>query len=298
MKEVHDPAAYVCDHCRRRLAKRILAVARIWPALLAACGRMNRRTIAGSIRKPPTPEGPTCERCTHATCGTLLIGQVMAEYRAARIANDQALQLPHEEPLLVDLDAIESKDVAWSTFTTWARHIAECRSLDLTADTQVLTFLARQSDWLMHRREAEEAYDELIAACRAAETAVDNLGVEMSFCGPCDVCGRDLFAPAGADDAYCRPCDLTYPLGPRRDLLMERTDSQIMTAVELSRALTTTGQVVTPAVIANWADRGRLLPRGRNARGNRLYAVRDVRDLVRERDSKANGRRTRARKVR
>ncbi len=288
LEDAHDPTAYVCDQCRRRLAKRILRTATIWPALIAACGKLDRRTVAGHGAPKPlgTLAGPTCRDCRHPSCHATMLSQALAEIRANRIAREEPA-IAHEEGILVSLAAIEAHDVAWNTLQVWARHVAEMRSLDL-ADREVFTFLARQSDWLMHRREAATAYDEIIAACQKAEGAVDNIGVDMAFCGPCDVCGRDMFAPAGAEEAHCAPCDVTYQIGPRRDQLIEHLDSQIMTAVELARALTTTGgRGVTPAIIANWSNRGRLLPRGLNTRGHRLYAVKDVRELIRARDERS-----------
>lgn len=280
--------AYVCHACARHLAKRLLRVARIWPAIEDACGRLSRRTVAGAQRKPLPPiAGPSCQECGHTSCHQASLTQDLAELRAHRDATAEH-RLAHEDPGPIDPAAIEAKDVAESTIATWARHVCETRNITPPAGIRAaLVFLARQADWLMHRREAEEALDEITAACQKAESVVDNIGVDLAFCGPCDVCGRDLFASAGASEAYCRPCDLLYPLDARRALLVEQVDSQLMPAAEMAAALTSTGSPVSRALIQNWADRGRLIPRGHDVLGHRLYAVRDVRDLVESRDFRA-----------
>lgn len=297
----HDIAdtAYVCHPCARRMAKRLLRVARIWPAVEAACGRLGRRTVAGAGRDVASVlAGPSCEDCGHESCQDARLSQDLAELRAHRDALAEH-PLAHEDGGPVDPAAIEAKDVAANTVGTWARHVCETRTIETPASIRAaLVFLAKQADWLAHRREAEEAFDELTAACQKAEGAVDNLGVDLAFSGPCDVCGRDLYAPAGAEDAYCRPCDLMYPLDARRAHLAEQVDSQLMPAGELAAALNTTGSRVTRELIRNWATRGRLQPRGHDARGHRLYAVRDVRELVASRDFRlARATRRRVRKL-
>lgn len=76
---------------------------------------------------------------------------------------------------------------------------------------EALTYLARHTNWLMHRQEAEQAYDELIHACVTIRNAVD-AGAEQRYAGPCDVCGRDMYAAPAAAFALCAPCNLEYPM--------------------------------------------------------------------------------------
>lgn len=275
-KPIHD-TAYVCHACARGLAKRLLRLARIWPAVEAACGRLGKATRLSTGGHKLTPEGPTCEDCAHDECERIGMEQHLAAMRAERLAAEEP-PIPHEEPLIIDPAAIDTKDAVWSTLTTWARHVAETRSVEVAGTP--MAFLARQADWLMHRREAEEALDELASACHLAEALVDNHGTGLAFCGTCDVCGRDMLAPAGSSQAYCRPCRLVYSMDGRRAWLLDQLDSQLAGAADLARALSTAGVEVKAATIRKWAERGRLVSRGSDTGGQALYAVRDVRDLV------------------
>jgi hypothetical protein len=56
-------------------------------------------------------------------------------------------------------------------------------------------------------------------------------------------------------------------------------EDEVLTAVELSRALTAyVGMAVTPATIRGYAHRGRLLPRGEHSKPR--YRVGDLLDIL------------------
>lgn len=143
-----------------------------------------------------------------------------------------------------------------------------------------LTYLARHADWLMHRAEAEQAYDELIHACLTVRNAVDS-GAEQRYAGPCDVCGRDLYAAPGATVAKCTPCELEYPMEARREWLLKASEDRLVPASELARAVTGLGTPVTGELVRKWASRRRLLAHG-HAGTRPLYRIGDVLDLLGE----------------
>ena len=100
-------------------------------------------------------------------------------------------------------------------------------------------------------KKAEEALDELASACHLAEALVDNHGTGLAFCGTCDVCGRDMLAPPGSSQAYCRPCGLVYPMDGRRAWLLDQLDSQLAGAADLARAITFVAETPRGGFIAN-----------------------------------------------
>lgn len=143
-----------------------------------------------------------------------------------------------------------------------------------------LQFVARHADWLMHRPEAETAYDELTAAMQGALRAIDTT-VGRRYVGPCSVCSRDLYAEAGAVTVECRPCRMTYDMAERRELLLTAAEDRIATAAEISRAVTNLWEPVTSDRIRQWAARGRLVAHAQ-IDGRPGYRVGDVLDLLRD----------------
>lgn len=146
-----------------------------------------------------------------------------------------------------------------------------------TADA--LRYIAANTTWLAHHRDAEEAFDELEHICAVVDVAIDSRPPQV-YAGPCDVCRRDMYAKEGAATVECRLCSLTYEMGPRRDYLLDLVADQLATASMLSAALATLGEPVTPDAIRKWAERGRLIAKGKDHRGRPTYRVEDVRRLA------------------
>lgn len=276
--------AYVCHLCARALAKRLLRAATLWEDLEDAISGLGH---IGARQSPPDPGatllGPWCDElnCPHISCWAVLRSVTRAQ---ARWRDEPPLA--HETPGPLRLGDIAAKDDAGNTVTTWARHIGECRNEDIpvgrmqAGEVGALVYLARHANWLMHRAEAEEARDELLHACDTIAVAVD-CGAEQFYAGPCDVCGRDLYARPSAAVARCEPCDLEYPMQARREWLLQASEDRLVPASEMARAVTGLGSPVTAERIRQWAARGRLLAHG--FEGTRpLYRVGDVLDLVGE----------------
>lgn len=103
---------------------------------------------------------------------------------------------------------------------------------------------------------------------------------ERTFAGPCDECGRDLYASAGRATVECRACGLTYDLTARREWLLHAVDDQLATATEIARALTSLDMPVTSERIWQWRHRERIEQRGTDRRQRPLYRVGDVVTLL------------------
>ena len=141
----------------------------------------------------------------------------------------------------------------------------------------VLRFLADQLPWIAHRPEAVEALEEIRAAISLFDAALEV--PRKVYAGPCDICGRDMYANEGSREVECRPCAWVYPLQARRDWLLQMADDMLAPAVDIARGLSDLGEVVNADVIRKWADRERLTVRGKDIRGRSLYRVGDVREL-------------------
>lgn len=210
-----------------------------------------------------------------------------------------------ESPLDFDWNASDGSWALDNTVTTWARHIAESRGIDVHDDLRPLgpvcsackhetciasrnwcshptavamRWLATQVGWLAHRPEGVEGFDELGAIAGYLERMVDR-PMPTVYAGPCDVCGRGMYARKGSPVVRCTPCDLEYDVPAREKWMLDQVDDRLATAVELSRALTRLGVEVTPERIRKWSERGRITAHGKD--GSRpLYRIGDVRVLV------------------
>lgn len=157
----------------------------------------------------------------------------------------------------------------------------ECWPVEPTGPlVDALRYVARHADWLMHRPEAEQAYDELVAAAQGVMRAIDT-SVGQRYAGPCSVCSRDLYADTGASAVECKPCRMTYDMAERREFLLTAAEDRIATAAEISRAVTDLGEPVTSDRIRQWAARGRLVAHAQIDR-RPGYRVGDVLDLLRD----------------
>lgn len=209
---------------------------------------------------------------------------------------------------------------AGNTITTWARHVAEergggplrpqatigplCRSgagcrhesCALVRSRSVphpiaraaeYLLLAENLNWLRHRPEAEEAFDELGDACRTLVQVVD-APPPLQYAGPCwskqqvGRCEEVLYARADAAIVRCPVCRESYDVAERRLWLLEEADDVLAHASLIAGALTVLDRRVTASMVRNYADRGRIRPRGVDERGRPLYRVGDVRAVVAE----------------
>lgn len=242
---IHDQA-YVCGVCETRLAADLARVALVAGEATTTIARQARMG-SGGRRTEPDP------------------------------------------PLPVNLAAAADHDAAVNTLTTWARHVAEERGTLLPAvrlapcahvscherrirvsqgptclgeppesPTVVLTtWLAGQLQWLRHRPEADEAYDELGDACRVLVRVVDR-APDRIIVGQCP-CDSYLYAVRGAAQVRCGSCGTSYAVDETRDLLRRSLDQSLFTAAEIATLVTYLGlerkREATRKLINQWATR-------------------------------------------
>lgn len=182
-----------------------------------------------------------------------------------------------------------------------------CRSARVggwPADTlpAMARWLLGRSSWLRRHPAADELLTDLASAVRRLERSMDR-APELLYAGPCTAeidddgtvreCSHDLYAVPGSETVDCLACRATYQVADRREWLQKAAADLLLTATEVSRALTGLGSPVTPDRIRQWKVRGRLTPRGTVQSGERTdptYRVGDVQDLLLE-DARAAERR-------
>jgi hypothetical protein len=147
---------------------------------------------------------------------------------------------------------------------------------------ELLRYVADNLEWLSHRPEGPDAFDELHFVLTLVESTI-GARVLGPYAGPCDVCGRDMYARTGALVVECRPCNLIYDVEPRRAWLLEQAADELRGAAEMARVLSGFGLAITDERIRKWADRDDLKAAGVDRAGRPLYRVRDVQKLLAQR---------------
>lgn len=197
-----------------------------------------------------------------------------------------------EKALPFDWDA---SDAAWAidnTLTTWARHICEERGIAMTAVSTgaIAAWLARQTDWLRMRPEADEAFGELRHACWLLWRTVDTY-VDRWYAGRCgadildedgllNTCEADLYALPGAEWVTCTECGASFTTEDRKAELLEQVRDHLTNAETIARALSTWGWHITSSQIRGYAHRQRLLAHAKDAKDRPLYRIGDVIEIL------------------
>lgn len=268
-------------------------------------------------------EQPTCDRCGRPVIDqsyvcvddrNRLVDQLATVVKVA----GEARYTIAASPLLFGLAVGDATWAGANTLTTWARHCAESRGIDLPRVrirslacrhptcravrrhhavgptcarklpaehpmAVVATWLAGQLDWLRHRPEAAEAWDELDHATRLIVRYVDNRP-DRWYAGPCgeNGCEQELEPVAGAKVIHCPACGAEHDAQARREWLLDQAEDQLAGAAWIAATLTRLGRPVTAGTVRKWGDRGRLLEHGHDAGGRPLYRLSEVRELVLE----------------
>lgn len=134
-----------------------------------------------------------------------------------------------------------------------------------------------------------QAVDDLRQAYNRALRAVDR-PPDLVFLGICSMtidvdgdrveCDADLYAEWGKPMARCRRCKHNHDVKNRQTVLLRHVYDQLAGASDISRGLSGLDISVTAERIRQWKARGRIIPHGTNLRGDPLYRVGDVVDLV------------------
>jgi len=108
---------------------------------------------------------------------------------------------------------------------------------------------------------------------------------DVMYVGICSAggCDRDLYAHVDAPMITCPQCGAGHDVAERRQVMLNAVEDELATTVEIVRAVATygpDGAVLRVATVSKWRQRGRLVIRGVSRRGEPLYRVGDVLDLM------------------
>ena len=137
------------------------------------------------------------------------------------------------------------------------------------------SWLLNHIEWLRHHRAGHEAVEEITAAVWEVARVIDR-PPEREYVGPCRDCGADIYGKPGAAVAECRPCGVGYDVAEMREWMKAQIYGRLVTAREGSALLCRFGLETKQATIDTWVHRKRLVPRGHDTEGRRMYLFDDL----------------------
>ena len=192
-----------------------------------------------------------------------------------------------EKPVPFHEAASNLGHAARNSLTTWARVLLDQnRHLQLRDITSagIAEWLARFPGLLAMLPCAGQLVDEVIQLRRQVRAMVDRAPdrVYLGICSAVDEdsgaeCPEDVYALPTRATVKCRTCGTEHDVEYRREVLRNAVDDQLLTAVELSRALPgLLGADLSVNTVRSWAHRKMLTAKGNDAYGRALYRVGDV----------------------
>lgn len=229
----------------------------------------------------PICSSPNCEYLQHngflcRTCTDKLRGDLSAvpwlmedlEVTICRLdkLNDPSGRSGGEKPLPIRLHAMEARRDLNNTLASWAMHIAgrlDGLSGSGWDEIRLAAFLHANLNTILTDPSAGEIADEIGYARRMAQRTIDKPEPRV-FVGPCELCDMDMYAHPSAAEVTCKNPDCeadTYPIESRRRWLLGKAQDQLLTAIDMSRALAgllPKEKAITASMLRGLAHRGRL----------------------------------------
>jgi hypothetical protein len=242
----------------------------------------------------PQHNGYLCRNCTDTLKGDLSAIPWLLDDLEVTITRQDRLSDPSgrsggEHPLPIRINAMEARRDLNGTLAAWAMHIAgRLDGLDrdtIWTELRLANYLLDHVGTILTDPAAGQIADEIGNARGLAQRTIDH-PVQRVFAGPCEDCDKDLYAHPRAAEVACKTsdCGAIYPIEARRRWLLGKAEDQLLTAVELSRALPgLLRRPLTAAMIRGYAFRGRLTQHPPlKLKGPPLYKCGDVLSLLNE----------------
>lgn len=207
------------------------------------------RTLAGwvhEVRIPTRPAGPTCDRCQHPSCDRIRFALPVAD---------------HPVPM-----------AAW-LHERLPRLAGYPNAVELATDLHDVIDAARDAVDLPYRF--------YLGGCETPGCVEVVTEGSRRFERPTALYASD----PDAVTVRCRHCDRAYDVADRKASMLVTASERLASATEISRALTSLGEPVTPERIRKWKERGRLVARGLNPEEHPLFRIGDVQELLAEAES-------------
>lgn len=191
-----------------------------------------------------------------------------------------------EKPLMLPYAAYEAAGGLRRALVMWVRFCDEegvrnqSPKPGMPDDT-----LQAMSAWLLWRVDGlglsdlgGDAVSEITRAVGRARMVIDR-PAERRYAGPCE-CGRDLYSKPGAKLTTCKGCDREYDVEEMLTWMRAGVLGRLVTAHEGATLLGRFDLSVAQGTIDKWHERGRVVDKGHNAAGHRLYLIDDLLTLA------------------
>ena len=229
----------------------------------------------------PVVEGLVCQRCADRL--SVALGDVPALWEEldtvlTKQARYAAAEFRRGEQALPYNDA--ASELGWvlrNTLGTWCRLIGEERGQNMPADIPpaMARWLLNHTSWLRHHKAGHGAVEEITSAVREIRKAVDRPAPRV-YAGPCQDCGKDMYAKPDAAMVECRPCGLEYPVADMVAWMQHEARQRLVTARESVTLLGRFGFQLSQKTIEKWRQRERLFAHPEPRDGVLLYRFDDV----------------------
>lgn len=251
------------------------------------------------VCRRPSPDAHLCSSCTHAldialaNIAAYCTETLLVLARQTRYTDGNGHSSDHRSP--IDPNAHYTLWDVRNTLVAWVRHVMEERGeavgYPVTTMPAMCLWLTKHIEWLRHRPEADEAWDELVH-CEARMLRLIDRPLDKVYAGPCD-CEQfitdpaerrrelfGLYATPGAIVVTCRRCKTSYDVKDRRAWLLAAVDDVLATKREIAEALPNLAGVhITEKSLDHYVRRGRLAVRAVTSSGDDLLRIGDVLDL-------------------
>lgn len=253
--------------------------------------------------------GWLCTRCVHELADKLSAVAIAAREsaslldelntvlsRTARMSTGKGAKRTKgtEQPLVVDMRAAHAYEQLEALVrraflmcgAVSAQHVRGHTRWPSGSRAQAVVAVAHITGVVQHP-ECVELLHELRASVDEVTRIIDR-PPDQWYAGQCSAatergaCTTDLYAREGQAIVRCPACKTEHDVAQRRAVLLRAVEDVLATATEIARAVHLLPAPITRSVIYSYAHRRRIVARGTNSRGEPLYRVGDVLDLVRD----------------
>ena len=253
--------------------------------------------IACALCARPVPDGFLCSTHTTELIDDLTeIGELLAELEITRTRQDRigesSIRRSSDSLLPWKENAAEAYWVLAVTTLAWTRIVLD--KLGSDPNDPVGPIASTWTAWLIRRVKririlvvAGDCATEIGSAVDLARVAIDRPPVRI-YVGPCEhdrgalgPCPVDLWAFAHCDTVECPDCETEHVLVDRRKWLLAKAHDHLVPLPTVARALSSwMDRTVTQAQLRGYVHRERLLSKGIDRAGTKLYRLGDAADVV------------------
>lgn len=243
--------------------------------------------------KPTRDAAYVCDGCLGDLTKALaeipwLVGELEVTISKQRGVDYRALggSPSSETPAPIHIPALEARRALRAALVTCVQFCEEEHIRHQSASTRrPVDSLESMSRWLMWRVDGlglndmgYEFADDIVDAAAKCRHAIDR-APERRYAGPCE-CGRDLYHKPGATEVKCGDCARTYDVAELYEWMRQGVMGRLVTAREGSTLLGRFDLPTPQAAIDQWHARKRIVDRGSNPAGHRLYLIDDLLGLA------------------